>query len=137
MLAVTHPAGHAVHDHSNSALCQCRLLGSPLRQNSVRKRFRNRFRYYTIGRGESTTRRSLRAVSASSRPVLLSDVAAAAGVSLATVSRALNSQAGVDAELAEKVRNVAQDLGYVANLHARQLAGGATSVIGLIVHEID
>jgi LacI family transcriptional regulator len=69
--------------------------------------------------------------------VLLSDVAAAAGVSLATASRALNSQAGVGAELAEKVRNVAQDLGYVANLHARQLAGGATSVIGLIVHEID
>jgi LacI family transcriptional regulator len=76
-------------------------------------------------------------VSASSGPVLLSDVAAAAGVSLATASRALNSQAGVGAALAEKVREVARDLGYVANVHARQLAGGTTSVIGLIVHEID
>jgi LacI family transcriptional regulator len=69
--------------------------------------------------------------------VLLSDVAAAAGVSLATASRALNGQAGVGAALAEKVRDVAQNLGYVANVHARQLAGGSTSVIGLIVHEID
>jgi len=73
----------------------------------------------------------------SSGPVLLSDVAAAAGVSLATASRALNGQAGVGAALAEKVREVAHDLGYVANVHARQLAGGTTSVIGLIVHEID
>jgi LacI family transcriptional regulator len=76
-------------------------------------------------------------VSASSGPVLLSDVAAAAGVSLATASRALNGQAGVGVVLAEKVREVARDLGYVANVHARQLAGGTTSVIGLIVHEID
>ena len=74
---------------------------------------------------------------ASSGPVLLSDVAAAAGVSLATASRALNGQAGVGAALAEKVREVAGNLGYVANVHARQLAGGTTSVIGLIVHEID
>lgn len=73
----------------------------------------------------------------SSGPVLLSDVASAAGVSLATASRALNGQAGVGAALAEKVRDVAQSLGYVANLHARTLAGGTTSVIGLIVHEID
>jgi LacI family transcriptional regulator len=77
------------------------------------------------------------ASSASSGPVLLSDVAAAAGVSLATASRALNGQAGVGTALAEKVREVAENLGYVANVHARTLAGGTTSVIGLIVHEID
>ena len=51
---------------------------------------------------------------ASSRPVLLSDVAAAAGVSLATASRALNGQAGVGAALAVKVREVAGNLGYVS-----------------------
>ena len=76
-------------------------------------------------------------MAAGSGHVLLSDVAAAAGVSLATASRALNGQTGVGAELAEKVREVARNLGYVPNVHARQLAGGATSVIGLIVHEID
>ena len=76
-------------------------------------------------------------MAAAGRVLRLSDVATAAGVSLATASRALNGQAGVGAELAEKVRNVAQELGYVANVHARQLAGGTTSVIGLIVHDID
>jgi LacI family transcriptional regulator len=76
-------------------------------------------------------------MAAVSGQVLLSDVAAAARVSLATASRALNGQAGVGAELAERVREVARNLGYVPNLHARQLAGGTTSVIGLIVHEID
>jgi LacI family transcriptional regulator len=76
-------------------------------------------------------------MAAASGHVLLSDVAAAAGVSLATASRALNGQTGVGAELAEKVRGVARNLGYVPNVHARQLAGGTTSVIGLIVHEID
>ena len=76
-------------------------------------------------------------MAAVSGQVLLSDVAAAAHVSLATASRALNGQAGVGAELAERVREVARNLGYVPNLHARQLAGGTTSVIGLIVHEID
>jgi len=35
------------------------------------------------------------------------------------------------------VREVARTLGYIANVHARTLAGGATSVVGLIVHEID
>ena len=69
-------------------------------------------------------------MSSSSGPVLLSDVEAAAGVSLATASRALNGQAGVGVAVAEKVRQVAHDLGYVANVHARQLAGGTTSVIG-------
>ena len=31
---------------------------------------------------------------------------------------------------------VASELGYVANVHARTLAGGSTSCVGLIVHEI-
>ena len=76
-------------------------------------------------------------MAAAQRPVRLSDVAEAAGVSLATASRALNGQNGVSPALAQTVRGVARSLGYVANLHARRLAGGATSVIGLIVHEID
>src|SRR3954453_5403630 len=71
------------------------------------------------------------------RPVRLSDVAATAGVSLATASRALNGQNGVGPILAARVREGARTLGYIANVHARTLAGGATSVVGLIVHEID
>jgi LacI family transcriptional regulator len=67
----------------------------------------------------------------------LVDVAEAAGVSLATASRSLSGQTGVSEAVAQRVRGVAQSLGYVANVHARTLAGGLTSMIGLIVHEID
>lgn len=67
----------------------------------------------------------------------LIDVARAAGVSLATASRSLSGQSGVSDAVAGQVREVAAALGYVANLHARTLAGGSTSMVGLIVHEID
>lgn len=68
--------------------------------------------------------------------VRLQDVAEAAGVSLATASRSLSGSNGVSPALAERVRAVADELGYVVNAHARSLAGGATSSIGLVVHEI-
>lgn len=70
------------------------------------------------------------------RALRLQDVAEAAGVSLATASRSLSGSNGVSPALAERVRAVADDLGYVANIHARSLAGGSTSSIGLVVHEI-
>jgi LacI family transcriptional regulator len=69
-------------------------------------------------------------------PLRLVDVAAHAGVSLATASRALTGREGVSAQVAAHVRQVATELGYVANLHARTLAGGSTPTVGLIVHEI-
>jgi LacI family transcriptional regulator len=67
----------------------------------------------------------------------LADVAERAGVSLATASRALAGRDGVSEQVANRVRQVSRELGYVANLHARTLAGGATSTVGLIVHQID
>lgn len=66
----------------------------------------------------------------------LVDVAREAGVSIATASRAMSGASGVSPRQAARVRQVAEDLGYVANLHARSLAGGPTSVVGLVVHEI-
>jgi LacI family transcriptional regulator len=68
--------------------------------------------------------------------VRLIDVAQAAGVSIATASRALARTSGVSPSVAERVRTVADDLGYVVNPHARSLAGGSTRTIGLVVHEI-
>jgi LacI family transcriptional regulator len=68
--------------------------------------------------------------------VRLVDVADGAGVSLATASRALAGRDGVSQPVADRVRQVARDLGYAANPHARTLAGGVTSTVGLIVHEI-
>ena len=66
----------------------------------------------------------------------LIDVAETAGVSIATASRALAGTNGVSEAMAERVRQIAAELGYVANAHARSLAGGASSSVGLIVHEI-
>lgn len=66
----------------------------------------------------------------------LIDVAEAAGVSLASASRAMSGGSGISPEVAAHVRRVAQELGYEPNLHARGLAGGLVPTIGLLVHEI-
>ncbi|MFW6773957.1 LacI family DNA-binding transcriptional regulator [Nocardioides sp. CPCC 205120] len=66
----------------------------------------------------------------------LIDVARAAGVSIATASRALAGTPGVRPAVAEAVRRHADELGYVANVHARTLAGGHNRTVGLVVHEI-
>ncbi|MBB2942885.1 LacI family transcriptional regulator [Actinoplanes lutulentus] len=67
----------------------------------------------------------------------LIDVAQRAGVSLATASRALAGREGVSEEVANRVRQVSAELGYVANPYARTLAGGSSSTVGLIVHQVD
>ncbi|MEV0704668.1 LacI family DNA-binding transcriptional regulator [Saccharopolyspora sp. NPDC050389] len=66
----------------------------------------------------------------------LIDVAERAGVSIAAASRALSGSAGVSDAIAQRVREVAAQMGYVANVHARTLAGGASTSVGLLVHEI-
>jgi LacI family transcriptional regulator, galactose operon repressor len=66
----------------------------------------------------------------------LQDVAEAAGVSLATASRALAGRDGVSPELAARIRDLALQLGYVPNAHARALAGAPPPIVGLIVHDV-
>lgn len=70
--------------------------------------------------------------------VTLSDVARAAGVSLATASRAINGSANraVGGELRERVLATAERLGYSPNAHAQAMARGQTATLGLIVHDI-
>jgi LacI family transcriptional regulator len=72
----------------------------------------------------------------SERAPRLLDIAEAAGVSLATASRALAGREGVSPELAERIRELAVSLGYVPNAHARALAGAAPPTVGLIVHDV-
>lgn len=70
-------------------------------------------------------------------PVSLSDVAQAAGVSNATVSRVLNnSDYPVSASTRSKVLEAAKELGYRPNLIARGLRTEETFTIGLIVENI-
>lgn len=67
----------------------------------------------------------------------LMDVADLAGVSIATASRTLSGTGAVSPELTRRVLEAADTLRYTVNPHARSLAGGLTSVIGLMVYEID
>ncbi len=67
--------------------------------------------------------------------VTIIDVAREAGVSPATVSRALNG-AKVDPELAERARAAAERLGYRANAMARNLRRQKTDVLALIISDV-
>lgn len=62
----------------------------------------------------------------------IEDVARAAGVSTATVSRALRDLPNVTQSTRERVRSAADRLGYVASPSAASLASGRTRAIGLI-----
>jgi LacI family transcriptional regulator len=64
------------------------------------------------------------------------DVAAAAGVSVATVSAAVNGTAPVSKELRERIENAIQAIGYKRNAVARSLKMGTTKTIGLVVADI-
>jgi LacI family transcriptional regulator len=65
------------------------------------------------------------------------DVAAAAGVSIATVSRVLNGRPDVAAGTREAVLQAVRELGFSSNRSARALSGGRTSLIGVTVPLVD
>ena len=65
--------------------------------------------------------------------VTIYDVANLAGVSIKTVSRVLNNEAGVKDATCEKVREAVKSLGYHPNLSARNLAGSRSYVIVTLV----
>jgi len=64
-------------------------------------------------------------------PVSIHDVAAAAKVSIATVSRVLHNSPVVAEATAARVRRVIKELGYVPNPMAQVLSSGERKVIGL------
>ena len=67
----------------------------------------------------------------------ISDVAARAGVSTATVSRALNGKSTVDPALAARVQAAAAELGYHPNGLARNLRRQETAVLALIISDVE
>src|SRR5688572_12017224 len=70
------------------------------------------------------------------RTATIKDVARAAGVSPATVCRALTSPELVRAATRERVVQAARDLGYSPNRAARGLITGRTANLGLIVPDL-
>lgn len=63
----------------------------------------------------------------------IADVAALAGVSKATASRAFGRPDLVSDATARRVRDAAEKLGYVPNSAARHLAGGRTGMVAFLV----
>lgn len=69
--------------------------------------------------------------------VTINDVAAAAGVSVSTVSKVINARYGVSAKTAEHVSRVVRELGFETSLVASSLRGGRTNVVGVLVAEFE
>jgi LacI family transcriptional regulator len=69
--------------------------------------------------------------------VTLQDVADRAGVSLTTASRVVNDgPRRVAPPLAQRVNQAVAELGYTANLAARAVATGQSTLMGVVVHDI-
>ena len=62
----------------------------------------------------------------------LKQLSARLGLSVTTVSRALNGYSDVSPATRERVQKLAQELGYRANLAARRLARGQADAVGLV-----
>jgi LacI family transcriptional regulator len=65
------------------------------------------------------------------------DVAAAAGVSVATVSKAVNGRYGVSAVTTDRVLEVVAALGYESSLVASSMRSRRTGVIGVLVADFE
>jgi LacI family transcriptional regulator len=63
----------------------------------------------------------------------IGDVAAAAGVSVATVSKAINGRYGVGSDTAARVLAVANELGYASSLGASSMRSSRTGVVGVFI----
>ncbi|MGE6736128.1 LacI family DNA-binding transcriptional regulator, partial [Streptomyces sp. NPDC059900] len=68
--------------------------------------------------------------------VTIRDVAARAGVSVATVSRVLAGNYPTSTASRAKVLRAVKDLDYVANAHARALAGAGRKTIAVLMFDV-
>lgn len=66
------------------------------------------------------------------QPVTISDVAARAGVSVGTASKALNGRGSLRDETRQRVRAAAEELGFRPSAAARALGSGRTYTVGMI-----
>jgi LacI family transcriptional regulator len=65
----------------------------------------------------------------------IGDVAALAGVSIGTVSKALNERPGISARTRAKVNEAARQLGFRSNALARNLLTGRSFTVGLLTND--
>lgn len=71
------------------------------------------------------------------KSVTLKDVAKAAGVSYATVSRALSGSPQIGSDTRERIIKLCDEMGYTTNYVARSMVMKKTDLIGLVVPSVD
>ncbi|MEI4272971.1 LacI family DNA-binding transcriptional regulator [Klenkia sp. LSe6-5] len=74
---------------------------------------------------------------APARPLVMSDVAARAGVSHQTVSRVVNEHPNVAPSTRARVQRAIEELGYRPNAAARALVTGSSRTIGLVTVDVN
>ncbi len=67
--------------------------------------------------------------------IRLSDVAVAAGVSVATASKALNGSGRMTDETRDRVKRVAEEMGFRPNVMARALSSQRSMTVGLLTND--
>ena len=70
------------------------------------------------------------------RAATIKDIAAMLGMNHSTVSRALTGKSNVSDATRQRVREAAEQLGYVANVSARMIRGEAGPLIGLVIPDV-
>lgn len=69
--------------------------------------------------------------------ITIREVAARAGVSIATVSNVFSGRKAVNDDLQKRVKKAARDLSYEVNRAASQLRSGRARVVGVLVPDLD
>lgn len=69
--------------------------------------------------------------------ITIKDIARLAGVSINTVSRALNDKADVNPQTKEKIKRIAHEMNYTPNSLAQGLKSKRSQVLGVVVTNID
>lgn len=64
------------------------------------------------------------------------DIAEKLGVSINTVSRALRDSTEISSELKKKIKQLANEMGYIPNSVANFMRGGKTNFIGIVVNSL-
>ncbi|MGD8195742.1 LacI family DNA-binding transcriptional regulator [Herbiconiux sp. P18] len=72
-----------------------------------------------------------------SRRATIQDVARAAGVSVSTVSKAVNGRYGISTETTRRVLEVVEQMGYESSLMASSMRSRRTGVIGVLVADFE
>lgn len=69
--------------------------------------------------------------------VTVKHIAQRLGIAASTVTRALADSPRISREMRERVRRTADDMGYVAHSPARVMRGGTSTLIGLVIPDVE